>query len=96
MLDMTTVGNVGMFIGAWGMANAISRLLGNMLSGIVRDTVTIITHNAVLGYSIVFFIEIIMLLSSLYILRHVNIDLFKKQSEENLSFVERAAIAGEG
>lgn len=96
MLDMTTVGNVGMFIGAWGMANAISRLLGNMLSGIVRDTVTLITQNAVLGYSIVFFIEIIMLLASLFILRHVNINLFKKQSEEKLSFIERATIAGEG
>ena len=96
MLDMTTTGNVGMFIGAWGMANAISRLAGNMLSGIVRDTVTVLTKNEVAGYSIVFFIEILMLISSLLILRNVNIDLFKKQSEDNLSFIERAAIAGEG
>src|SRR3990170_3867571 len=36
MLDMTTAGNVGLFIGAWGMANAISRLLGSVLGGAVR------------------------------------------------------------
>ncbi len=96
MLDMTTVGNIGMFIGAWGMANAISRLAGNLLSGILRDTVSYLTNNAMLGYSIVFGIEIILLIISLLILRKVNIDLFRKRSNEKLSFMERAAIAGEG
>ena len=30
MLDMTTVGSVGLFIGAWGMASALARLVGNL------------------------------------------------------------------
>jgi BCD family chlorophyll transporter-like MFS transporter len=37
MLDMTTAEKVGLFIGAWGMANAASRLIGSLISGAVRD-----------------------------------------------------------
>ena len=40
MLDMTTAGSVGLFIGAWGMANAISRFIGSMVGGGIRDIVT--------------------------------------------------------
>ena len=40
MLDMTTAQNVGLFIGAWGMADALARLTGSVLSGAVRDLVT--------------------------------------------------------
>src|SRR4030042_1368962 len=40
MLDMTTVGKVGLFIGIWGMANAISRLLGSLIGGVLRDALT--------------------------------------------------------
>lgn len=40
MLDMTVNGQVGLFIGAWGMANAISRLIGSVLGGAGRDILT--------------------------------------------------------
>jgi BCD family chlorophyll transporter-like MFS transporter len=96
MLDMTTAGNVGLFIGAWGMANAASRLAGNMLSGVVRDAVTQVTQDGVLGYTVVFGIEIIMLLASLMILRGVDVGLFQQRAEETLPYVERAAMASEG
>ena len=96
MLDMTTAGNVGLFIGAWGMANAASRLAGNMLSGVVRDAVTQIFHDAVLGYTAVFGIEIIMLLASLLILQKVDVRVFQQRAEETLPYAERAAIASEG
>jgi BCD family chlorophyll transporter-like MFS transporter len=96
MLDMTTAGNVGLFIGAWGMANAVSRLAGNMLSGVVRDAVTQVSHNGALGYTVVFGIEIIMLLASLVILRKVDVRLFQQRAGETLPYVERAAMASEG
>jgi BCD family chlorophyll transporter-like MFS transporter len=94
MLDMTTVGSVGMFIGVWGMASALARLTGNMLSGVVREGVAMLAHNGVSGYNTVFILEIVMLVVSLFILQKVDVSLFKKQAEE-VPYLERAAIASE-
>ncbi len=94
MLDMTVAGSVGLFIGVWGMSNAISRLLGNLLSGVVRDAVTQVA-SATTGYVVVFVIEIILILISLYLLRRVDVSLFKKEADQQMSYVERAALANE-
>jgi BCD family chlorophyll transporter-like MFS transporter len=45
MLDMTTASKVGLFIGAWGMANAVSRLIGSILGGALRDLVAQFAQN---------------------------------------------------
>ncbi|HKJ26255.1 MAG TPA: BCD family MFS transporter [Anaerolineales bacterium] len=95
MLDMTAVGSVGLFIGAWGMASALARLVGNMLSGIVREGMTAITASAVVGYNTVFIIEVVLLVISLAILRGVDVSLFQKQANSELSYVDRAVIANE-
>lgn len=96
MLDMTTVEKVGLYIGVWGMANSLSRLIGNLLSGLVRDVATQLSGQAVLGYILVFIIEIFMLLISLVLLKRVDVYTFKKQAEDSLPYTERAAIANEG
>ncbi len=95
MLDMTTAANVGLFIGAWGMANAVSRLAGTVLGGVVRDIVTQVSQNPVLGYVVVFAIEAFMLLVSLYMLRKIDVNAFRRQAKEQTSLVERAALASE-
>lgn len=95
MLDMTTAGNVGLFIGAWGMANAISRLLGSLLSGVVRDVITQISGNPVAAYMGVFGILAGFMLISLLVLRRVDVQRFKEQADEELSTIERAAIAAD-
>jgi BCD family chlorophyll transporter-like MFS transporter len=94
MLDMTTAGSVGLFIGAWGMANAISRFIGSMVGGVIRDIVTQIFQSPVGGYVVVFGIEAAMLLISLIILRRVDVGAFREQVSET-SLVERAAIASD-
>ncbi len=94
MLDMTTAGNVGLFIGAWGMANALSRLLGSVLGGVVRDGVTQATLDPIIGYVVVFAIEAAMLLVSLIMLRGINVSAFRDQAEK-VSLVERAALGSE-
>lgn len=97
MLDMTTAGNVGLYIGAWGMANAISRLVGSLLSGVVRDVVTRLSGNAVAGYMTVFAILAGCMFFSLFLLRRVNVERFRRQAdEEELSLVERAALGADG
>ena len=94
MLDMTVAGQVGMFIGAWGMADALARLTGSILSGFVRDSVSQVAHSPVTGYVIVFFLEAAMLVISLGLLRRIDVSLFQRQAAQ-VSVVERAAIATE-
>lgn len=95
MLDMTVAGRVGLFIGAWGMANAFSRLVGSVLSGVVRDLITRIAGDPVLGYVLVFAIEAALLLSSLIILRAIDVKSFRKLAADDVPVVERVAIASD-
>ena len=94
MFDLTMPGMVGLYIGAWGFSNALSRLTGSILGGVVRDVVTQITGHALSGYLVVFGIEALMLLVATIMLYRININAFRKQVEEP-SFVEKVAIAAE-
>ncbi len=94
MLDMTTASKVGLFIGAWGMANAASRLIGALLSGAVRDVLAQILHDPVLAYVSVFGILALFLLISLIILRRINVTAFRREAETS-SVIERAALASD-
>jgi BCD family chlorophyll transporter-like MFS transporter len=94
MLDMTTADKVGLFIGAWGIANAISRLVGTVLGGMVRDIVTQLTQNPVTGYVLVFGIEAALLGISLLLLSRIDVKAFQREANHP-SLVERAAITSE-
>jgi BCD family chlorophyll transporter-like MFS transporter len=95
MLDMTTAEKVGLFIGAWGMANALSRLLGSVLGGAVRDLVAQLTQQPVISYAVVFGIMALIMLTSLIMLRRINVEAFQQQAEAGPALVERAAMAGD-
>lgn len=95
MLDMTTADKVGLFIGAWGMANALSRLIGTILGGVVRDMVTQLAQIPVMGYIVVFGVEAAMLVISLILLRSIDVSAFHRRVEEEPSLLERAAIASD-
>jgi BCD family chlorophyll transporter-like MFS transporter len=92
MLDMTTPEKVGLFIGAWGMSNAVSRLLGTVLGGAVRDITTQLAQNPLAGYILVFGIEAALVAVSLVLLQYIDVSAFRRQAQEP-SLVERVAIA---
>lgn len=94
MLDMTQAGKVGLFVGAWGMSNAVSRLTGSVLSGAIRDALTRILANPVLAYVAVFGVLAALLFLSLLILRRVDVVAFR-HADSGLSLPERAALANE-
>jgi len=94
MLDMTTAEKVGLFMGAWGMSNALSRLFGSLLAGAVRDIFTDITGNLISGYVAVFVIEAGLVLASLVLLRGIDVNAFRRQAEQP-AVLERAALTGE-
>lgn len=94
MLDMTTPSQVGLYIGAWGMSNAVSRLLGAVLGGVVRDLVTEVARNPVSGYIVVFAIEAGLIAASLYLLGRIDVRAFQHQANQAGLF-ERAALASD-
>ncbi len=94
MFDLTIPGMVGLYIGAWGFSNALSRLTGSILGGVVRDVVTQVTDVALSGYLVVFGIEAMMLLIAAFMLSRIDVNAFKKQIEEP-SYVEKMALAAE-
>ena len=77
MLDMTTPQNVGLFIGAWGMATAFARLVGSLMSSVVIDSVATTTTNAALPYLIAFGLNIGFLFVSLRLLQRVQVGQFQ-------------------
>jgi BCD family chlorophyll transporter-like MFS transporter len=95
MLDMTITGSVGLFIGAWGMASAIARLVGNVISGVIRDSITEIASNPVAGYTVVFGLELLLLLISLRLLGNIDVGLFHHEARDTVPLSERAALAGD-
>ncbi len=95
MLDMTTAEKVGLFIGAWGVANALSRLIGQVLSGALRDAITWALGDAVAGYAVVFALEALFIGIALILLRRVDVQAFRQQAERPLTLAERAALMQE-
>ena len=93
MLDMTT-SQVGLYIGAWGIANAISRLIGTVTSGALRDLITVLSANELAGYVTVFFIFAALLAASLIVLRRIDVLSFRRESQD-ISLPERAALMNE-
>ena len=94
MFDLTVPGMVGLYIGAWGFANALSRLTGNILGGVVRDVVTLATGQLLTGYLVVFIIEAVLLLIATVMLYRIDVNAFQKRVQEP-SFVEKVALASD-
>lgn len=93
MLDMTT-SRVGLYIGAWGIADALARLLGTVMGGVLRDVFAWITHSPITGYQVVFALEAVLLVVSLWMLRAINVQVFQENSHD-LTLSDRAALMNE-
>jgi BCD family chlorophyll transporter-like MFS transporter len=94
MFDLTIPGMVGLYIGIWGLSNALSRLVGSILGGVVRDVVTLTTGRALAGYLVVFSIEVLMLLIATIMLQRIDVSAFQKRIHEP-SYIEKVALAAE-
>ncbi len=94
MFDLTAPGMVGLYIGAWGVSNALSRLVGTLLAGILRDVVNQFTGQALIGYLVVFFVEAFMLVIAAFMLHRIDVRKFQKDVKQP-SFIETVALAVE-
>ena len=91
MFDLTVPEKVRLFIGAWGLSNALSRLTGSVLGGVVRDVVTQVTGAPLSGYMVVFGIEAGLMVAAILMLSRIDVASFRRQAEAPSVF-ERAAM----
>jgi len=94
MFELTVPEKVGLYIGAWGFSNGLSRLTGLLMAGVVADVATQITGHALSGYLVVFSIEALMLFAAAVMLHRINPATFQKQAHEP-DFAEKIGIAAE-
>ncbi len=91
MFDLTIPGYIGLFIGAWGFANAMSRLFANMMAGIVRDVIDLVSASNLTGYMVVFGLEVILLGTAALLLTRIDAQSFYRQVQVP-STIERGAM----
>lgn len=93
MLDMTVPEAAGLYMGAWGVANFSGQALGNIASGLLRDTIARLTAAPAPGYVAVFAIEMVGLLVAVWLFRRISVEDFQHSAQLQLHDV--LALAGD-
>jgi BCD family chlorophyll transporter-like MFS transporter len=76
------------------MADALARLLGTLLSGVVRDLVLGWSGQKLAGYATVFFVQAAAMLCSLLLLQRISVARFQSEAPAP-SAAEIVALRGE-
>ncbi len=88
MLDLTVAEAAGTFIGAWGLAQSISRGIAVVIGGTVLDLGrNLLPNNLVLAYGSVFALEAVGMLVSIWFLNRVNVTEFQTNTKRALASV---------
>jgi BCD family chlorophyll transporter-like MFS transporter len=75
MLDMTVQGEEGLYVGVWGISNALARVAGSASGGILRDSFG--REGAAAGYAAGFGLLAALLLASLVMLPRIDVAEFR-------------------
>ena len=94
MFDLTVPEKVGLYIGAWGFSNGLSRLVGLLMAGVIADVATQVTGDALHGYLVVFGLEAFMLFIAAIMLYRIDVGSFQKKAHDP-EFMEKVALAAE-
>ena len=89
MLDMTTA-RVGLYIGAWGVAEALARGVGTLTAGVLRDAIGVFSGNPLTGYLGVFVVQAGLLVISIFMLARIDVSRFRQTAQPDLA--DRAAM----
>lgn len=82
LAHFTTTVRAGMLMGVWGMANLLGRASGSIIGGVVVQTLQWSTGSALIGYTTVFAIEVVMLLVALMLSFKLRIEQSEARREE--------------
>lgn len=87
MLDLTAAETAGTFIGAWGLAQAMSRGLATVLGGAVLNLGKALFASPLGAYSLVFILQSLGLLACVGVLRYLNVREFQDNAQSALTAV---------
>lgn len=87
MLDLTAAETAGTFVGAWGLAQAMSRAVAAVLGGAALDAGRVLFGSPVLAYSFVFALPIFGMLFAVRLLNRVNVQEFQLKAKEAIAAV---------
>lgn len=94
MLDLTAASTAGTFIGAWGLAQAMSRGLATFVGGIILDIGKFIFSSSLLSYSLVFATQAVGMFLAIIILDRVDVKEFKETTAQALATVMEGDLDG--
>ncbi|WP_019504638.1 BCD family MFS transporter [Pleurocapsa sp. PCC 7319] len=94
MLDLTATETAGTFIGAWGLAQAMSRGLATFVGGVILDVGKSIFATPLMSYSLVFAMQAVGMILAIAILDQVNVQEFKETTAKALSTVMEGDLDG--
>ncbi len=94
MLDLTAAETAGTFIGAWGLAQAMSRALATVAGGIVLDIGRVIFTEPILAYGLVFALQAFGMILAILMLDRVNVREFQKTTNEAIAMVMEGDLDG--
>lgn len=92
MLDFTVAETAGTFVGAWGLAQAMSRGIAIAIGGWILDVGRIIFNNAWLAYSFVFVCEALVIVGAIVLLNQVNVKEFQATTRQVTAMVMEADL----
>ncbi|MGF1539140.1 MAG: BCD family MFS transporter [Pleurocapsa sp.] len=87
MLDLTAAETAGTFIGAWGLAQAMSRGLATFMGGVILDLGKGIFSNPLMAYSLVFLMQAVGMILAVSILNRVNVREFQNNTRQAIATV---------
>ncbi|AFY35591.1 BCD family MFS transporter [Calothrix sp. PCC 7507] len=87
MLDLTAAEAAGTFIGAWGLAQSVSRGLAVVIGGSVLDLGRKLLPSLELAYGMVFVLEAVGMVVSIWFLNRVNVKEFKTTTKQAIASV---------
>ncbi|WGV25468.1 BCD family MFS transporter [Halotia branconii] len=87
MLDLTAAEAAGTFIGAWGLAQSISRGIAVVIGGTVLDIGRRVLPNLELAYGLVFALEAVGMVVSIWFLNRVNVTEFQTNTKQAIASV---------
>lgn len=90
MMEMAVPGQVGLYMGAWTMAQALARGFANLGGGALHDLALAVSGQETLAYTLVFTLEATGLLAAIGLLVRVDMAAFRSEAQR-ASALETAA-----
>jgi MFS transporter, BCD family, chlorophyll transporter len=95
MLDLTAAETAGTFIGAWGLAQAMSQASATVAGGALLDLGrSLFGSQTLLAYGLVFLVEALLMLSAVVLLDKVNVLEFRDRTQTAIATILAQELDG--